>query len=113
VIDIPVVVTLLDHDSIVTIPVVTLANNFTIAIPIPIVTGSDGYADRTDTDSNFFRTGRHRKGYSGNSNRSHYKTLDHCHAPLRCELPTANAPMRQWFLPEISTVSKFPRRRVD
>jgi hypothetical protein len=77
-IEIAVAVALPDHDGVVAIPVVTLPDNFTIAIPIPIaVTGSDGHADRTDANSNFFRASRHREGYSGNSNGSHYKTLDH------------------------------------
>jgi hypothetical protein len=77
VIDIPVAVTLPDHDGVVAIPVVTLPDNVTIAIAITIVTGSDGDANRTDAYSNFFRTSRHRKGYSGYRYRGHYKTLDH------------------------------------
>jgi hypothetical protein len=76
VVHIPVVVTLLDHDGVVVIPVVTIADDVTIAIAITItVAGSDGHADRTDADANFFRTGRHRKGYSGHCYRSYYKML--------------------------------------
>jgi hypothetical protein len=78
VIDIPVAVTLPDHDAVVAIPVVTLPDNVTIAIAVTItVTGSDGHADRTDTDSNFFGTSWHRKGYSSYRYRGYYKTLDH------------------------------------
>jgi hypothetical protein len=78
VIDIPVVVTLLDHDGVVAIPVVTVPDNVTIAIPITIaVTGSDSHADRTNAYSNFFRTSRHRKGYSSYRYRGYDKTLDH------------------------------------
>jgi len=78
VIHIPVAVTLPDHDGVVAIPVVTLPDNVPIPIPITItVTGSDGHADRTDAYSNFFRTSRHRKGYSSYRYRNHYKTLDH------------------------------------
>lgn len=74
---IAIMVTLLDHHG-VAVAVVTLPDDIAIAIAIPIaMSGSDGYADRTDTDTNFFRTGRHRKGYSGYRYRGHYKTLDH------------------------------------
>jgi hypothetical protein len=61
-IDVPVVVALLDHDGFVA--VVTLADNVAIAIPIP-VSGSDGHADRTDTNANFFRASRHSTANSG------------------------------------------------
>ena len=78
VIDIPVAIASPDHDGVVTIPVITLADNTAIAIAIAVtMPGSDGDTDRTDTDANFFRTGRHRKGYSCHRYRGHYKTLDH------------------------------------
>jgi hypothetical protein len=76
-IHIAVVVTLLDHDGVM-IAVVTITDDVTVAITITIaisVAGSDGHADRTDADTNFFRTGRHRKGYSGHCYRSYYKML--------------------------------------
>jgi hypothetical protein len=65
---IPVVIaitTLPDHDSIA-IPVVALANNFTVAIPIAIaVARSHGHAAGADTNSDFFRASRHRNADSG------------------------------------------------
>jgi hypothetical protein len=74
-IHIAVVVTLLDHDGVM-IAVVTITDDVTVAITIAVsVAGSDGHADRTDADTNFFRTGRHRKGYSGHCYRSYYKML--------------------------------------
>src|SRR5476649_307134 len=78
VIDIPVAVASLDHDGVVTIPVITLADNVAIAIAITItMSGSDGHADRPNTDANFFRTSGDRKRYCSHGYRSHYKTLDH------------------------------------
>ena len=59
------IATLLDHHGIA-IAMVALADHFSIAIPIPVTTdGSDGHAARTDTNSNFFRTGRHCTANSG------------------------------------------------
>jgi hypothetical protein len=64
-VDVAVAIALLDHDGVV-VPVVTLPNDVTVAIPIGIaMAGSDGHADRTDAHSYFFRTSRHRKRYSG------------------------------------------------
>jgi hypothetical protein len=74
VIHIPVVVALLDHHGVIVIPVVTIADDFTVAIAITItVAGTDRHADRTDAYANFFRTCRNRKGYSSYCYRSHYK----------------------------------------
>src|SRR5258708_10986782 len=50
----------LDHDSLVAIPVLALADHFPIAIAI--VARSDGYASRADTNADLFRAGRHCKG---------------------------------------------------
>jgi hypothetical protein len=74
VIHIPVVIALLDHHGVVVITVVTIADDFTVAIAIAItVAGTDRHAYRTDAYSNFFRTCRHRKGYSSYCYRSQYK----------------------------------------
>jgi hypothetical protein len=80
VVDIPVaVMTLLDHDGIVAIPVVALPDNFTVAIPITItiVAGSDRDAARTHTNSNLFRTSRHSTAYPGHCDGYYCKTPDH------------------------------------
>jgi hypothetical protein len=77
VVHIPIMIAFLDHDSVV-IPVVTLADNVTIVIPIAVtMTVSDGHADRTDADTDFFRASRHRKTDSSHGHRYHCKTLDH------------------------------------
>jgi hypothetical protein len=77
VVHIPITIASLDHDT-VAIPVVTLADNVTIAIPIAVtMTVSDGDADRADTDSDFFRTSRHRDANCGRCDSYYCKTLDH------------------------------------
>ena len=77
-VDIPVaVMTLLDHDGIAAIPVVTLPHNFTIAIAIAIMAGSDRDAARTHTNPNLFRTSRHCTAYPGHCDGYYCKTPDH------------------------------------
>jgi hypothetical protein len=76
-VDIPVVIALLDHDGVVTIAMVTLPDNFTIAITIAMA-GSDGHASRADTYANFVRPGRHGDANSGHGDSYYCKTLDHC-----------------------------------
>jgi hypothetical protein len=77
---IPVVIaiaTLPDHD-IIAIPVVALANNFTVAIPIAIaVARSHGHATGADTNSDFFRASRHGDTNPGRRDGDNYKT-PHC-----------------------------------
>jgi hypothetical protein len=74
---IPIMIAFLDHDGVV-IPVVTLPDNVTIVIPIGVtMTGSDGHADRANTDSDFFRTSRHRNANCGRCDGYYCKTLDH------------------------------------
>jgi hypothetical protein len=78
VIHIPVAIaTLLDHDGLVTIPVVALPDNIMIAIAIPIMHGSDGYTGRADTHTNLFRASRHCDANSDRCDSDHCKTLEH------------------------------------
>jgi hypothetical protein len=76
-VDIAVAIALLDHDGFVTIVMVTLPDNFTIAIAIAM-NGSDGHASRADTYANFVRSGRHGDANSGHGDSYYCKTLDHC-----------------------------------
>ena len=79
-IDIPVAIaTTPDHDSVVTIPVVTLPDNFTVAVAvaIAIMAGSDGDAGRTDAHTDIFGASRHGDANSDRCNSDHCKTLDH------------------------------------
>jgi hypothetical protein len=99
---ITVTVTFPDHDC-VAIPVVTLPDNVTITIPIGVTTTvSDGHADRTDTDSDFFRAGRHRDANSSHCDGYYCKTLDHRMLLRVCEsseeqfLLTGMVPVRRW-----------------
>jgi hypothetical protein len=70
--------TLPDPD-IIAIPVVALADNFTIAIPIAIaVARSHGHAAGTDTNSDFFRASRHGDANSSRRDGDNYKTPHHC-----------------------------------
>jgi hypothetical protein len=76
---IPVAIAILpDHDGIVAIPVVTLTNNLAVAVPITIIMAvSDGHADRTDTNSDFFSASRHRDANCSRRDGHHYKTFHH------------------------------------
>jgi hypothetical protein len=76
-VDIAIMIALLDHNGIVTIMVVAFPDDFTIAVTIPVMAGPDGHADRTHTDADFFRTGRHGETDSGGSHGNYCKTLDH------------------------------------
>jgi hypothetical protein len=71
------IVTVPDHDGVVAIAMVFLADHGAVAIPIAIMAGADGYADRADADAHIFRARRHGETNSGNGDRYHCKTLDH------------------------------------
>jgi hypothetical protein len=78
-VDIPVAIALLDHDGVVTIAMVTLPDDITIAITITIaMAGSHRHADRADTYANFARAGRHGDANCGRRDSYYCKTLDHC-----------------------------------
>jgi hypothetical protein len=67
-----------DYNGIVTVAIFTLADHFTVAIAVAM-TATHGYADAggTHTDTDLFRTRRHRNGNAGQRDGSYYKTLDH------------------------------------
>jgi hypothetical protein len=70
----------LDHDRLVSVTVITLADHFTVTVAVAM-TGADGHTDACGTDANahtdFFRTRRHRNGNSSHHDGSHYESLDH------------------------------------
>jgi hypothetical protein len=75
-VDIAVMIAMLDDDGIVM--VIALADDFTITIAIPVtVAFADGHADRTDANTDFFRTGRHGDTNSSHGNGYYCKTFDH------------------------------------
>jgi hypothetical protein len=71
------IVTVLDHDGVVAITMIFLADHGAIAISIAIMAGADGHTDRADADADFFRACRHGETNSGNGDRYYCKTLDH------------------------------------
>jgi hypothetical protein len=77
-INISVVITLVNDDGIVAVPMITVADDVTVAISVTIsVTLANRYADGADTDSHLFRACRHcaeNSSYGGD----HYGILDHC-----------------------------------
>jgi hypothetical protein len=72
-----VIATVLDHDGVVAITMIFLADDATVAIPIAIVARADGHADRANAYAHFFRASRHGETNSGNGDRYYCKTLDH------------------------------------
>jgi hypothetical protein len=88
-----------DHDSVVTIPVVTLSDNITVAVAIAIavMAGSDGYAGRTDAHTDFFRASRHGDANSDRCDSDHCKTLDHFVLLKSVNYQGANPGWLEWF----------------
>jgi hypothetical protein len=78
VIDISVVITLLNDDGLVVVPMITIADDVTVAVPVTIsVTLTNRYTNRADTNPDFFRSSRHcnaNSSYGGD----HYGILNHC-----------------------------------
>jgi hypothetical protein len=65
-----IAVVIFSDDDSVPIPVlVAITDNPAVMIPVavPIMPGADGYANRPDTDSNFFRARRHCRTNARNS----------------------------------------------
>ncbi|MGA2998922.1 hypothetical protein [Bradyrhizobium sp.] len=77
-VNISVVITLVNDDGIVAIPMITVAVDVTIAISVTIsVTLANRYAGGADTDAQLFRASRHRAENS-NYGGDHYGILNHC-----------------------------------
>ena len=68
----------LDYDSLAAITVFTLTDDLTVTVMVTM-TGTNGHTDAcgTNTNTNFFRAGRHRNGNSSHRDGSHCKSLDH------------------------------------
>jgi hypothetical protein len=73
-----VVITLVDDDGFVTVLMITVPDDVTVAVPVTIsVTLANRYANRADTNPHFFRSSRHctaNSSYGGD----HYGILNHC-----------------------------------
>ena len=72
------ITTTLDYHCLVSIPVLTLPDHFTVMVAIAMA-GANGHTDatRTNADPDVLRTGRHRRGNSRHRDGSHHKSLDH------------------------------------
>jgi hypothetical protein len=113
VIHIPVAIaTVSDSDSVLAIPVVTLPDHIAIAIAIAVMAGSDGYAGRTDTYTDFFRASRQGDANSDRCDSDHCKTLDHFVLLKFMNYQGANPGWLEWFQrARRSAVMISPRHR--
>jgi hypothetical protein len=77
-VNIPVVIALFDDDGLVVVPMITVADDVTVMVPVTIsMTLTNRYANRADTNAHLFRSSRHcaaNSGYGGD----HYGILNHC-----------------------------------
>jgi hypothetical protein len=77
-VNISVVIALINDDGVVAIPMITVADDVTVAVSVTIsVTLTNRYAHRADTNSYLFSNSRHcaaNSSYGGD----HYGILDHC-----------------------------------
>jgi hypothetical protein len=73
-----VVITFIDDDGFVTVLMITIADDVTVAVPVTItVTLTNRYANRADTDPHFSSSSRHCTANSSDSG-DHYGILNHC-----------------------------------
>jgi hypothetical protein len=73
-----VVITLVDDDSFVTVLMITVADDVTVAVTVSIsVTLTNRYANRADADAHFSSSSRHCAANSSDGG-DHYGILNHC-----------------------------------
>src|ERR1700691_219458 len=72
-----VVITLVDDDGFVTVLMITVADDFTVTVPVAIsVPLTNRYANRADTNAHLLRSSRHCAENSGDGG-DHYGILNH------------------------------------
>jgi hypothetical protein len=77
-VDVPVVIALFDDDGSVAILMITVADDVTVTVPVTIsVTLSNRHANRTNTNPDLFRAGRHCAENSSDGG-DYYGILYHC-----------------------------------
>jgi hypothetical protein len=77
-VNISVAIALLDDDGFVAVPMIIVADDITVAVPVTIsVTLTNRYANRADTNPHFFRSSRHCTANSSYGS-DHYGILNHC-----------------------------------
>jgi hypothetical protein len=76
-VNVSVVITLVDDDGFVTVLMITIANDVTVAVPVTIsVTLTNRYANRAYTNAHLFRSSRHCAANSSDGG-DHYGILNH------------------------------------
>jgi hypothetical protein len=76
-VNISVVITLFNDDGFVAIPMITVADDVTVAVPVTIsVTLTNRYASTANTNAHLFRSRRHCAENSGDGG-DHYGILNH------------------------------------
>jgi hypothetical protein len=77
-VNISVVIAPLDDDGFVAIPMITVADDVTITVPVTIsVTLTNRYANTANTNPHLFRSSRHGAANSSDGS-DHYGILNHC-----------------------------------
>jgi hypothetical protein len=77
-VNISVVIALLNDDGFVAVPMVTVADDVAVAVPVTIsVTLTNRYASTANTNAHLFRSSRHCAENSGGGG-DHYSILNHC-----------------------------------
>jgi hypothetical protein len=90
-VNISIVIALFNDDGFVVVLMITVADDFTIAVPVTIsVTLTNRYASAANTNSHFFRSSRHwaaNSSYGGD----HYGIFKSLRAPVIVKLREGNA----------------------
>jgi hypothetical protein len=77
-VNIPLVIALLNDDGFVAVPMITVADDVTVTVPVTIsMTLSNRYASTANTNPHLFRSSRHCAAYSSDGG-DHYGILNHC-----------------------------------
>jgi hypothetical protein len=77
-VNISVMITLLNDDGFVAIPMITVSDDVTVAVPVTIsVTLTNRYASTANTNPDFLRSSRHCAA-NANHGGDYYGILNHC-----------------------------------
>jgi hypothetical protein len=77
-VNISVVIALVNDDGVVAVPMITVADDVTVAISVTIsVTLANRYASTANTNAHLFRSSRHCAENSSDGG-DHYGILNHC-----------------------------------
>jgi hypothetical protein len=80
------VITLVDDDGLITVLMIAIADDVTVAVPVTIsVTLTNRYANRADTNAHLFRSSRHCAENSSDGG-DYYGILNHYSTPIVVKL---------------------------